>query len=164
MQARVASVARLVGGGLLDGLGQGRPTEILVFDIDRLGRIVDGLQVQFFDVAFAFLWLGTQQLGQQRGAATEGELLRHLHGLARSEKTLTGFLAPGSGEIVVQVFQDRPPTWLEISWRGSVPRGPALGAGLLRSERFSAECWSVSQYSSSMLWPMTKPMAQSGSS
>ena len=109
MQARVTPFAGLVRRCFLDRLGQRWPTKVLVLDVDELGRVVDRLQVDLFDVALAVLRLGAHQLGQLPGGARRAlQLWPHLDGLTRSEQVLTGLLAPGKGEVIVQVFQNRP--------------------------------------------------------
>ncbi|WP_224790062.1 hypothetical protein, partial [Pseudomonas fluorescens] len=110
MQARIASCAGLISRRFIDGLSQWRPAKVLVLDVNELGRVVDGFQVELFDVALVFvLRLGTDDLCDLSGGAWGAlQLWPHLHGLARSEQVLSGFLAPGGGEVMVQVFQNGP--------------------------------------------------------
>ncbi|MNI75020.1 hypothetical protein D3C73_1311430 [compost metagenome] len=82
VQAGIATALGLGGGNVLDQVSQGWPAEILVLDVDKLGRVVDGLQVKLFDIPLAFLGLGAQQLSQLPGGAGQAlKLWPHLLGL-----------------------------------------------------------------------------------
>ncbi|MNF94574.1 hypothetical protein D3C84_772880 [compost metagenome] len=82
MLHRITPGSGLAGGDVLDQGSQGWPAEILVLDVDKLGRVVDGLQVKLFDIPLAFLGLGAQQLSQLPGGAGQAlKLWPHLLGL-----------------------------------------------------------------------------------
>ncbi|MNO81073.1 hypothetical protein D3C76_722990 [compost metagenome] len=82
MHAGVAPGLGLAGGDRLDELGQRWPAKVLVFDVDELGRVVDGLQVELLDVALALLGLGAEDLRDLSGGVRDTLQLRSdLHGL-----------------------------------------------------------------------------------
>ncbi|MNO30762.1 hypothetical protein D3C76_207070 [compost metagenome] len=105
----VAPFPGLVQSGLLDRFRQRWPTKVLVLDVDELSGIVHRLQVHLLDLAPAFLGLAAQQLAEHRRAAARmnAQPLGNGHGLARGHQVLAGFLAPGAGEVVVQVLKNR---------------------------------------------------------
>ncbi|MNQ79623.1 hypothetical protein D3C85_945740 [compost metagenome] len=107
VQPGIATTFGLSGGDFLDQFSQGWPAKVLVLDVDELGRVVHRLQVERLDVAFAFLGLGAQDLGdllRRAGVALQPQ--PELLGLARRHQVLAGLLEPGRGEVMVQVFED----------------------------------------------------------
>lgn len=128
--ARVTPPGGLFRRDVLDLLGQGRPTEILVLQVDELGGVVHRLHVHALDIAHTGLRLGSQQLRQLLRSLVAFEFPGQFLRRPQTQQFLTGLHEPGVGEVMMKVLQDRPgqPTGNVLARR--LATRPAIGRRL----------------------------------
>ncbi|RMM44456.1 hypothetical protein ALP33_200182 [Pseudomonas amygdali pv. lachrymans] len=137
----------------LEVISQRRPAE---FDVDELGDVVGSHHVtaldvkdRFFMVAYvilvlavgfglAHLSLGAQHLHHQPRAVLELETIGGRIAIAAGKQVLAGFLAPGDGEVLVYIVENRPGQHARdvLAWR----RAARAEIGLRLGAFFTVQC------------------------